>query len=915
MTLMTVTLAQVLWQSPALAPAAVGLLTALAAAVSVFYPPQTRGVPGLWRWSMPALRTMAVAALAVAVAQPMVLRPRTPARQGALVILADRSRSMGVIDRGRTPAELVALAAGLGAIPPEARPEAAAGVRGRLDEIRWLADQWARARSEAEYARVSGHGGAAAGARLAEATERLRAALAQLPDLPPAGELGGRIAELKRAFGPAGPAGDEAALRSLRGALDAARAALDRSQAQADEQLFRQNESIRKVCTELGSRTREQLLEAGLTQANGVLASLPAGTPVYEFAFADELEPLRAPRGVVGEMPHLDPAGWRSDIAGAVRGALNRTAARSLQAMIVLSDGRQVGGDAEGIASDLSVAGVPVFAVQTSAPGVRRDVAVVSVAAPDSARVGEVVGVRVDVRGPGFPGAALDVRLDAQETQQVRRVTIGESGTATARFEVTLSRPGPQAIVASVLPLEGESSDANNRLERWIKVGVEPARVLVIAGAEAGRQYAALHAALARCAWVSLREVEQDDVAARLGARAIDQQDVIVLVDVPPAALSEAQWSALERASRRRAASVIVCAGRHAPAEYAQHAWASRLLPYESSRTPSWRTWPAEAPQFRIVPVPEGSGSVAGSVEGPTAESQLWRQLPPVSRYFPLSPLVPDARALLVERESGAVVLSDARRGLGHVYFLGTDQSWRWRVPAAGGGGGEAGAADDAREEFWPQLIHVAAGEPYVTSSASATSSVTSSPQGGIWLDVSNLAPEPDEPFAVRARVHDVYGQPIESGTQTLRILRRDDRGPVREVTLASMGESSGRYEGGVSGLPAGAYILRLEPGEDSSPEAATEPAELPLTVAPKMGEEMADVSGDDRLLRRIAEASGGQFLTLAQFNALPNRLTENRQKQSRLVEYTLWDSPYLFGFVLACLSAEWALRKKFGLA
>ena len=68
-------------------------------------------------------------------------------------------------------------------------------------------------------------------------------------------------------------------------------------------------------------------------------------------------------------------------------------------------------------------------------------------------------------------------------------------------------------------------------------------------------------------------------------------------------------------------------------------------------------------------------------------------------------------------------------------------------------------------------------------------------------------------------------------------------------------------------------------------------------------------------LLRSIANASGGQFLTLEQLNTLPARIDTIRQRQSRLVEYPLWDSPYLFVFVLACLSTEWALRKKFGLA
>src|SRR5262249_31579403 len=153
----------------------------------------------------------------------VVLRPRTAAKQGVVVVLIDRSHSMSVIDRGRTPAELVSLAAGLGALPPGARPEAAAGLRARLDALRALADQLVRARNEAEYARVSGRSGAAAAARVNDALLRLRTALSELPDLPGAPrELADRVAELKRLP----PTMDDTVLRALRTTADAAGRAL-----------------------------------------------------------------------------------------------------------------------------------------------------------------------------------------------------------------------------------------------------------------------------------------------------------------------------------------------------------------------------------------------------------------------------------------------------------------------------------------------------------------------------------------------------------------------------------------------------------------------------------------------------------------------------------------------------------------
>jgi hypothetical protein len=64
-----------------------------------------------------------------------------------------------------------------------------------------------------------------------------------------------------------------------------------------------------------------------------------------------------------------------------------------------------------------------------------------------------------------------------------------------------------------------------------------------------------------------------------------------------------------------------------------------------------------------------------------------------------------------------------------------------------------------------------------------------------------------------------------------------------------------------------------------------------------------------------MAESSGGELLSLDQLPRLGRLLAENRERQAQFIEYPIWDSPYLFVFVLACLSAEWSLRKKFGLA
>jgi hypothetical protein len=89
----------------------------------------------------------------------------------------------------------------------------------------------------------------------------------------------------------------------------------------------------------------------------------------------------------------------------------------------------------------------------------------------------------------------------------------------------------------------------------------------------------------------------------------------------------------------------------------------------------------------------------------------------------------------------------------------------------------------------------------------------------------------------------------------------------------------------------------------------------LPLHVGASYEAELADVSPDYSILQRLADASGGEFYTLDQVGRLGERLDALAERRPRFVEQRLWDSPLLFVFVVGCLAAEWAARKRLGLA
>jgi hypothetical protein len=179
-----------------------------------------------------------------------------------------------------------------------------------------------------------------------------------------------------------------------------------------------------------------------------------------------------------------------------------------------------------------------------------------------------------------------------------------------------------------------------------------------------------------------------------------------------------------------------------------------------------------------------------------------------------------------------------------------------------------------------------------------------------VWLDADRTSVEPGQSIRVRAKVAHADLPPPNEPTLPLVIAR--DGQPIGEVTLAHDAGTgpAGRYTGVLDNLAPGSYELQVR-----DPRDANVIATLPVHVEPDVESEMRDVSTDDRALRRLAEATGGAFLTLAEWDTLPRRLREARQTSRQIEERRLWDSPQLFAFVLGCLGIEWAMRKRLGLA
>lgn len=894
---MTALVAALVFESATLWPLAAALAALLTFGVAWLYPDQLRGA-GAAAWAAPLLRWVGLVALALSLLKPVFLQPRSAEQTGAVVVLVDCSKSMSVVDSGRTPAEQVALAGSLGRLPAGVRSRTVSPLRDELDRIESRLQSVMAARSDLDYARVSGRGISEKLQRLTELVSRYAQAVNELLAKADLLEFGSSLRQQINQLKPIPPADsaenwtDEARRR-----VERAQAAAVEYQAAQDEQLYKDNAQVRAACQKISKSSRLALAESALLHPQtGLVARLGSGEPTIGLAIHHDLTPITlSDLGQPVADLELTADANESNLTGAVAAAINGLANRPVRAVVLFSDGRQVGARGE-VTSALRPSGVPVFTVGL-APARTPDVSLSNVSlSASSAFAGETLEADAVVNVEGDLKLPSDLQVAGSSGQTTERLAPRARSDSrqrgkelSATFNIAIRpRNGAAAerLTFSVPPSGGEATNANNQVERWVKVSSSRLKVALCTAAPTW-DFQYLRSSMERRPWVQLSAQVLDPANPRLGLTPdqVLDQDVVVLSDVPVTALDVNQWDAIHRLVNDRGGSVLLVAGTAFDiADYAHQPIARTLLPFHDVR-PIWKLWPGEQPAFHFIPTPQGEREALRLGGGPD-DSRRWQELPGVFHYLqiPQGAMDPGVVPLLTEADGGGAVLTQRRMGSGLVLFLGINETWRWRLKGA----------EREADRFWRQLIRHAGGEPYAVT------------RGGLALDIDKVAAQPGQTLRLRARVR---GTPAQRQT-TCAVQILHDGKVISTRRLGATAAEGGHFEGELADLPPGDYQIQLRPASNDGAAVS-----VPLHIAESDEAEMRDVSGDPEMLARISRSSGGQYLSIDQVDSLPERLNALHETESQFVRHPVWNSPLFFCFVLACLAGEWALRKRFGLA
>jgi uncharacterized membrane protein len=266
--------------------------------------------------------------------------------------------------------------------------------------------------------------------------------------------------------------------------------------------------------------------------------------------------------------------------------------------------------------------------------------------------------------------------------------------------------------------------------------------------------------------------------------------------------------------------------------------------------------------------------------------------MPPFEVFNRVRALKPGASVIASVRDAKGTempALAVQRFGRGRTGALMVGDMWRWGMKDA--------AAHADMDRSWRQLVR--------------------------WLiaDVPNRVDATVEPIAadangtvrVQVRVRDEKFQPVDDAIVTVDIEPVVFDGttgaagaPLKLEAEPALSEP-GVYQ--VSYVPrqTGGYRAVASVKNNAGADLGRAEAGWSTDLA---AEEFRSLTPNHALLEDIARKTGGQIVAADELDKFVRRLPELRAPVMETWSYPAWHTPLMFGFALACLLAEWGLRR-----
>ena len=630
-----------------------------------------------------------------------------------------------------------------------------------------------------------------------------------------------------------------------------------------------------------------------------------------------------------GAVDTLSAGASRSDLSGALRSIRDRYRDRRVAGIVVISDGGDTG--ARDAAAVVDATSVPIYTIGVGSPRPGVDYEVVDLTAGEATVSGASVDLTVSAIGRGTT-APFDIRiLQNGNPIDVRHVTVAASGgPVNVVFTVSPGRDAATMYTAEIPSAAGELVVENNRRSVIVEPSGRKRRLLMIEGSP-GFEHSFIKRALAADPALELDSVvrkgrdgsgdatyfvQADAERAPLLApgfpnarEALFRYDAIILANVEPDALSSAQLSAVADFVNHRGGGLLVFGAKSFAQQGLVGTAVEEVLPLNVSGRSGILLTAARSdglandvtPVAQTVSAPASrrtSGGFAAQLThdgeshpvmrigaNPDETAKRWSVVPPLSGLSMLGAPRPGAQVLAVARVPEGVrpLVAVQRYGQGRSMIFAGEASFRWRM--------QLPSNDNTFELFWRQAAR------WLSSS---------SPERVTILAPQPIAPGETSPIAVDVR-NDSFSA-VTDAQVAMRVTApgggtRDFRAPLTDPR-------AGRYSTDVKFDQAGVYRVTTEVKRGGTVLGTA--SRWVLTGG--SDRELADPRLNEDVLRRVSRATGGRYLARGDIEKLPSLLAASDPVTAAPRVQELWHSIWIYVAIIALLSIEWSLRRRWGL-
>jgi hypothetical protein len=855
----------------------------VAALAWLLYRVQFRGIPRWSTWSLVLLRALFLVGIVFLAFRPSAVLRKILTYPGRIVFVFDDSESMAAKDSGMSDEESLRLAREL---EPKEREQGERyhELAERLSDIEDVVRKFEVFQRGMDRGKdVFWDGAEKAQSKALECFERFETLAASAPTAGEesqavfktiVGEVKEHRAGLDAFFrGDRSPEKQSfdlycAKLADLRKRLFDLQAALDR------RALTDGNEALKIAADAVRGQIRLDIASESLSRLKGSLSALVPGQfflttrlmageqgPMEEFA----PEQVKSRRGVTDIVSRLDQL-------------LNEESEFPLTALVLLSDGRDLGGKSlAALQEALSRKQVPVYAAGVGSEREPLDIAALEVRSPPFAVKGlpirvtarvktvlkEPVPAQVEVLSKAQPVAIKEVTLGVREAEQVELgCSPGESGLFRFTFRCKTA-PG------ETFPVE------NNSMDFAVNVRDEKVKVLFLDWKPRWETRFALNI-FQRMEFIELNSIialVQENTTLKRGVgkgawpeslAALETYDLIVLGDLPDDLLSPAEWQDVKAAVLEKGKTVcFIGSGQRDPAPAAV---AGALLPVRPRKL-------GGDPKFQPTDLFDLAATDTGAFHPTTF--LLARGLKRVPET-PQTRSLPDTQALVLDAKSGEPVVCGRFLEKGKTMLVDTDLLWKLLNPTM----------LSAHAEIYIGLVAWA-----VEGGFAETADGESKTRLG--LDRRTLvAGNRLQVWASGSSADSVVEALGEDGT----VLAQAKAAPARADSALARAE--------FENLPPRDIVFRLRGTEAKSGH----------TVIVEDYPELKFLSLNEDFLRRLTSATGGEYRRFTELGKLFLQMQpkERVEKQERI--WRLWDAGSVLALLVVLITLEWVWRKWVGL-